>query len=47
MTSCQDAGPGNEPEMSNGYDRVAFTRHVRDAQARYGSRALAGAHITG
>ncbi len=25
--------------MSQGYDRVAFTQHVRDAQARYGSRA--------
>jgi len=25
--------------MSEGYDRVAFTEHVRDAQARYGSRA--------
>ena len=25
--------------MSEGYDRAAFTDHVRDAQARYGSRA--------
>jgi hypothetical protein len=25
--------------MSKGYDRVAFTQHVRNAQARYGSRA--------
>src|SRR6266516_7666280 len=26
--------------MSKGYDRVAFTQHVRNAQARYGSRGL-------
>jgi hypothetical protein len=29
MTSPQRAASGSEPKMSEGYDRVGFTGHVR------------------